>query len=104
MKASVPSKKAVSAVRKAYLPCACSLVQGRPSPTETMMHFPPLFQISLLFSKKFQTLRKIFTILFFPEKFLDFSSAENSDDLFLVINHKFQISPIFHVSLHFPPS
>src|SRR6218665_2339056 len=103
MKASVPSKKAVSAVRKAYLPCACSLVQGRPSPTETMMHFPPLFQISLLFSKNFQTLRKIFTILPFPEKFLDFSSAEISDDL--LFSHQPQISnfPLFSMFQYISP-
>src|SRR6218665_2501709 len=39
----------------------------------------------------------------FPEQF---SSAKISDDLFLVIDHKFQISPfppILTVSVHFPP-
>src|SRR6218665_2993997 len=37
-------------------------------PPETMMHFPSVSDFPL-FSKKFQTLRKIFTILPFPEKF-----------------------------------
>ena len=50
--------------------------------------FFPLFQISPLFSKKFRTLRKIFKTSWF-------SSAEISDDLFLVIDHKFRISPYF---------
>src|SRR6218665_1370456 len=36
-----------------------------------MMHFPPVSDFPL-FSKKFQTLRKIFTMLPFPDKFLDF--------------------------------
>src|SRR6218665_113937 len=36
-----------------------------------MMHFPPLFQISPYFRKIFR-LYKIFSILPFPEKFLDF--------------------------------
>ena len=45
---------------------------GASIPSETMMHFPPCFRFSPLFSKNFQTLRKIFTILPSPEKFLDF--------------------------------
>src|SRR6218665_2684396 len=40
-------------------------------PPETMMHFPPVSDFPL-FSENFQTLRKIFTILPFPEKFLHF--------------------------------
>src|SRR6218665_3789587 len=52
-------------------------------PPETMMHFPLLFQISPLFSRNFRTLIKIFAILLFPDKFLDFP-------------------PIFPVSIHFP--
>src|SRR6218665_4230335 len=52
-----------------------------------MMHFPPLFQISPCFRK----------FLRFFEKFLTFrfSSAKISDDLFLVIDHKFWIPPYF---------
>src|SRR6218665_2073912 len=44
---------------------------GASIPPETMMHFP-LFQIVPLFWRNFQTLGKIFTILIFSEKFLDF--------------------------------
>src|SRR6218665_2612182 len=68
--------------------------QGRPSPSETMMHFPPLFQISSLFPKNFRTLREISL----------FSSAKISDDLFF--SHRPQISNfphIFAVSVYFPP-
>src|SRR6218665_1621006 len=65
-----------------------------------MMHFPPSFQIFPLFSKNFQTLEN-FT---YSRKFSRFSSAKISDDLFLVIGHKFRISPsIFLGSVHFPP-
>src|SRR6218665_708579 len=39
------------------------------NPSETMMHFP-LVSYFPLFSKKFLTLRKIFTILPFPEKLM----------------------------------
>src|SRR6218665_1855368 len=46
-------------------------VQRRPSPSETMMHFP-LFQIVPLFWRNFQTLGKIFTILIFSKNFLIF--------------------------------
>src|SRR6218665_2355014 len=59
-------------------------------------------KISPLFSKKFRILRKIFKILPFPEKFLDFHPPK-FDDFFLVIDHKFRISPFFAVSVHFPP-
>src|SRR6218665_2809286 len=57
-----------------------------------MMHFPSLFQISPLFSKNFQTLKKNFTILPFPETFLHFHQPKI---FFLVIDHKFRISPYF---------
>src|SRR6218665_3245006 len=40
-------------------------------PPETMMHFPPVSDFPL-FSENFWTLRKIFAILLFPDKFLDF--------------------------------
>ena len=48
-------------------------------PPETMMHFPPVSDFPL-FSKKFQTRWKIFKMLPFPEKFLDFHPP--SDDFF----------------------
>src|SRR6218665_336523 len=72
--------------------------QGRPSPlrktlTMTMMHFPPLFQISPLFSKNFQTLTKIFTVLPFPEKFLDFYPPKFLCDLFLSSTTNFEFPP-----------
>src|SRR6218665_2826322 len=47
--------------------------QGRPSPHETMMHFPPLFQISPLFSKHFQTSQENFhKFSLFTKNFLIF--------------------------------
>src|SRR6218665_28840 len=45
---------------------------GASIPPETMMHFPPVSDFPPPFSENFLTLRKIFTILPFPEKFLDF--------------------------------
>src|SRR6218665_997596 len=67
-----------------------------------MMHFPTRFRFPSLFSKKFQTLWTIFTILPFPEKFLDFHPPKFLMT-FLVIDHKFRIPPIFSVSVYFPP-
>src|SRR6218665_2023109 len=66
-----------------------------------MMHFTPVSDFPL-FSKNFQTLRKIFTILPFPKKFLDFHPPKF---LMTFFNHRPQISnfpPIFAVSVHFP--
>src|SRR6218665_2940093 len=67
--------------------------------------FAGLFQIQPIFSfqKSFQTLSKISKILPFPEKFSRFLSAKISDDLFLVIDHKFRISPYFPCFSTFPP-
>src|SRR6218665_1149506 len=77
---------------------------GASIPPETMMHFPPLFQISPLFLENFRTFWKISTILPFPEKFLDFHLPKFLMTFFLVIDHKFLIfPPIFAVSVHFPP-
>ena len=64
------------------------------------MHFP-LFQISPLFSENFQTLSKIFKIVPFPEKFLDFHLPKFLMN-FLVIDHKFRISPYFPCFSTFP--
>src|SRR6218665_1184860 len=75
----------------------------RPTPPKTMMHFPLCFRFPL-FSKNFRAFREILTILPFPRKISSFSFTKISDDLFLVIDHKFPIShPIFAVSVHFPP-
>src|SRR6218665_16400 len=49
----------------------CTLSQGRPSPSETMMHFFPCFRFPQL-SKNVLTLWKNVTILPFPDKFSDF--------------------------------
>src|SRR6218665_1365673 len=78
-----------------------------------MMHFP-LFQISPLFSENCRTLRKIFIILPFPEKFLDFHPPKFLMTFFLVIYHKFRISPLFSLfqyifplfreNYYFPPT
>ena len=77
--------------------------QGRPSPLRPWCIFP-LFQISPLFSKNYQSLCKIFKILSFPEKFLDFHPTKF---LMTFFSHWPQISnspPIFPVSVHFPLS
>src|SRR6218665_1620815 len=87
---------------------------GASIPPETMMHFPPLFQISPLFLENFRTFWKISTILPFPEKFLDFHLPKFLMTFFLVIDHKFPIlsifwlfqyiSPLFHGNYSFPPT
>ena len=63
------------------------------------MHFSPVSDFPL-FSKNFQTLRKIFTILPFPEKF---HLQKFLMTFFIVIDHKFRISPIFPCFCTFPP-
>ena len=68
--------------------------QGRPSPPETMMHFPPCFRFPP-YSEKFSDFLQIFTILPFPEKFLDFHPPKFLMTFFLVIDHKFRISTYF---------
>src|SRR6218665_962898 len=68
---------------------------------ETFMHFP-LFQISPLFSKNFQTLRKILTILPFHEKFLNFHPPKFLMTFFSHRPHILNFPPIFPVSIHFP--
>ena len=56
--------------------------------------FPLCFRFPLL-STNFQALWKISKIIPFPEKNFRFSSAEISNDFFLVIDHKWRISPYF---------
>ena len=70
--------------------------------------FPPLFQISPLFHKNVWTFWKIFTILPFPEKFLDFLTFICQNFwwpffVFLVIDHKFRISPLFSLLQYISP-
>jgi len=73
--------------------------QGRPSPLRPWCIFP-VFQTSLYFRKIFRLCGKFWKFYLFPKRF---SSAQISDDFFLVIDHKFQISlPIFPVSVHCP--
>src|SRR6218665_2491274 len=83
--------------------CEMALVSRGVHTPETMMHFPPCFRFFPLFSKKFRTLRTIFTMLPFPEKFLDFHPPKFLMTLFLVIDHKFRISPCFPCFSTFPP-
>ena len=77
-----------------------------------MMHFPPVSDFPL-FSKNFRTLTKIFKILPFPERFLDFHPPKFLMTFFLVIDHKFRISrplfplfqcisPLFRENYYFP--
>src|SRR6218665_3883789 len=63
--------------------------------------FSPLFQISHLFSKNFQTLWKFLKMLPFPEKFLDFHPSKF---LMTYFSHRPQISNLNSppVSVHFP--
>ena len=64
----------------------------------------PLFQISPYFRKLF-VLWEIFSQFdLFPRQISLFSSAEISDDLFLVIDHKFRISPLFSLFQYISPS
>ena len=53
-------------------------IQGRPSPSETMMHFPSVSDFPPIF-EKFSDSEENFT---FSRKISLFSSAEISDDLF----------------------
>jgi len=63
----------------------------------------PLFQIFPLFSKKFQTLWKMSKMLPFPEKFLNFHPSKSLMTFFIVIDHKFRISP-FSLFRYISPS
>jgi len=76
--------------------------QGRPSPLRQWC-ISPLFQISPLFSKKCFDSVENFPNSTFSRKLFRFSSAKLSDDLFLVINHKFRISPLFLLFQYISP-
>src|SRR6218665_1505308 len=67
-----------------------------------MMH-SPCFRFPPLFSRNFQTLKKIFKIVPFPEKFLDFHPPKFLTTFFLVINRKFRISPLFPLFQYISP-
>jgi len=64
--------------------------------------FPPCFRFPPV-SEKFSNSVENFPNFTSSRKIFWFSSAKISDDLFLVINHKFRISPsIIPISIHFP--
>src|SRR6218665_796033 len=65
-----------------------------------MMHFS-LFRFPL-FPTNLSDSAENFPTLTFSLKNFRFSSAKISDDLFLVVHHKFLIPPHFPVSIHFP--
>ena len=75
---------------------------GASTPSEAMMHFPPCLRFPPYFREIFRLCGKCSNFTF-SRKISRFSSAKISDDLFLVIDHKFQISPVFPVPVHFPP-
>src|SRR6218665_124031 len=70
-----------------------------------MMHFSPVSDFPPIFEKKLDFLEN-FTNFPFSRKKFPFSSDKISDDLvFLVIDHKFRISPYFALFYNiFPPS
>ena len=63
--------------------------------------FPPCFRFPPTFDK-FSDSMENFQNFTFCRKICRFSSAKISEDLFLVIDKKFQISPIFPLSVHSP--
>src|SRR6218665_4012616 len=60
------------------------------------VQIPPIFE-------KFSDFLGNSKNLTFSRKNFPFSSAKISDDLLLVIGHKFRVSPILPVLVHFPP-
>ena len=91
-----------------------TLMQRRPSPLRPWC-ISPLFQISPHFRKIFGLSGKFWQFYLFPKNFLTFI-RQISDDLFLVIDHKFRISsptifslyqyisPLFRENYSFPPT
>ena len=63
----------------------------------------PLFQIFPHISEKFSDFQEIFYNFTFSRKISWFSSAKISDDFFLVIDHKFPISPLFSLFRYISP-
>src|SRR6218665_2333380 len=68
-----------------------------------MRHFPSYFRFPHNSEQKFRAPRKISPIWSFSQKKFRFSSAKISDDIFLVVHHKFRISPYFPYFNSFPP-
>ena len=68
-----------------------------------MMHFPSVSDFPLLFPKIFLTPWKISQILPFPEKISDFQPPKFLTTFFLVIDHKFRISPLFGLFHYISP-
>src|SRR6218665_1837464 len=77
--------------------------QWRPSHPETMMHFPPVSDFPPI-SEKFSDFLKFFYNFTFSRKISSLSSAKISDHFFLVIDHKFRISPLFSLFQYISPS
>jgi len=68
-----------------------------------MMHFPSVSDFPPIFQKCSDSVGN-FQNFTFSRKISFISSPKISDDLLLVIDHKFRIStPIFPVSVHLPP-
>src|SRR6218665_3547750 len=86
-----------------YYTKSCQCTQGRPSPPETMMHFPPCFRFPPYFRKIFG-LSEFFYNFTFSLKILYFLPPNFLMTFFLVINHKFRIfPPYFRCFSTFPP-
>src|SRR6218665_3680047 len=67
--------------------------QGRPSPSETIMHFPPVSDFPPI-SEKFSDFLKFFYNFTFSKKISSLPSAKISDDLFLSSTTNFEFPPI----------
>jgi len=72
-------------------------------PSEAMMHFAPCFRFPPLFQTNFSDSVQNFPVFSFREKNFGFHSPKFiSDDLFLVIAHKYEIFPLYF-RINFPP-
>jgi len=77
--------------------------QGHPSPLRPWCISPPVSDFPPI-SEKFSDFLKNFNNLTFSRKISWLSAAKISDDLFLVIDHKFRISPLLSLFRYiFPP-
>src|SRR6218665_3282879 len=75
---------------------------GASIPPETMMHFPPVSDFPPI-SEKFSDFLNFFYNFTFSEKFLHFHPPKFLMTFFLVIDHKFRISPLFSLFQYIPP-
>src|SRR6218665_1536825 len=73
-----------------------TVLTGASIPPEAMMHFTPCFRFPPLFSKNCLTFWKISKMLPFPDKISYFHPPKFLTTFFLVIDHKFRISPLFY--------